>query len=105
MPYESLTRMTLPPGIPVAQTPAERFAQEEQQRAERRQREIAEQRSDTNSPDVRIHAWERLHGLRMPSDPAHPVLNVIAASTRLTPAQIREEQAARAARAQPKQPL
>jgi hypothetical protein len=81
-----------------AHSPAERFAQEEHEREERRRRELAEQRSDANTPDVRIRAWERLHGLRMPSDPAHPVLDVIAVSTRLTLAQVREAQAARAAR-------
>ena len=92
-----------PPAAHTPQTPAERFAQEEHEREERRRRELAEQRSDANTPDVRIRAWERLHGLRMPSDPAHPVLDVIAVSTRLTLAQVREEQAARAARA--KQPV
>lgn len=85
-------------------SPAERFAQEQHQREERKRRELAEQRSDANAPDVRIRAWERLHELRLPSDPAHPVLDVIAVSTRLTLAQVREEQAARAARSQAKHP-
>jgi hypothetical protein len=35
----------------------------------------------------------------MPSDPAHPVLDVIAVSTRLTLEEVREEQRTRAARA------
>lgn len=86
-------------------SPAERFAQEQHQRDERKRRELAEQRSDANSPDVRIRAWERLHELRLPSDPEHPVLDMIAVSTRLTLAQVREEQAARAARPQPKHPI
>jgi len=90
-------------GLPVAQqliqTPAERFAHEEQQREERRSHELAEQRSDTNTPDVRIRSWEKLHGLRLPSDPGHPVLDLIAANTRLTLAQIRAEQGARAVQA------
>ena len=89
--------MTLPTAH--AQTLAERLAQQELEREERRQRELAEQRSDANPPAVRIRAWERLHALRLPSDPAHPVLDVIAISTRLTLAQVREEQDARAARA------
>jgi hypothetical protein len=89
--------MTLPP-VP-AQTPAERFETEKQERAERKRRELAEQRSDANPPDVRIRTWERLHGLRLPSDPAHPILDVVAVSTRLTLAQVQEEQSARAARA------
>lgn len=90
--------MALPAAPQFIQTPSERFAQEEQQRVERRSLQLAEQRSDTNTPDVRIRTWEKLHGLRLPSDPSHPVLDLIAASTRLTLAQVREEQGARAAR-------
>jgi len=90
--------MTLPPAPHVVQTPAERFAQEERERAERRLRQLAEQRSDANPPEARIRTWERLHGLRLPSDPAHPILDLIAVSTRLTLAQVRDEQCARAAR-------
>ena len=81
-----------------AKTAAERLAQEEHERAEKRRQELAEQRSDLNPPDVRIRTWEKVHQLRMPSDPAHPVLDVIAISTRLTLAQVREEQRTRAAR-------
>jgi len=77
--------------------PAERLAHEEFERAEKRRQELAEQRSDLNPPDVRIRAWEKIHQLRLPSDPAHPVLDVIAISTRLTLAEVQEEQRARAA--------
>jgi hypothetical protein len=90
--------MTLPPAHHVIQTPADRFAQEEYERAEKKRRDLAEQRSEANPPDVRIRTWERLHCLRLPSDPAHPILDVIAVSTRLTLAQVRDEQCARAAR-------
>jgi hypothetical protein len=31
---------------------------------------------------VRIRAWEKVHGLRMPADSAHPILEVIAGDTR-----------------------
>lgn len=96
--------MTLPPTQHVIQTPAERVAQAEYERAERKRRELAEQRSEANTPDARIRSWERLHGLRLPSDPAHPILDVIAVSTRLTLAQVQEEQRARAARAAGKGP-
>jgi len=91
--------MTLPAAHQLIQTPAERFAHEEQERVEKKRRELAEQRSDANTPDIRIRAWERFHGLRLPTDPAHPILDVIAVSTRLTLAQVRQEQEARAARA------
>jgi hypothetical protein len=83
----------------IVKTPAERLAHEESERAEKRRRELAEQRSDLNPPDVRIRAWEKIHQLRLPSDPAHPILDVIAVSTRLTLAEVWEEQRSRAARA------
>jgi hypothetical protein len=91
--------MTLPRTGDLVRNPAERLAHEESERAEKRRQELAEQRSDLNPPDVRIRAWEKIHQLRLPSDPAHPILDVIAVSTRLTLAEVREEQRARAARA------
>ncbi len=81
----------------MVRTPGERFAQEESERAEKRRRELAEQRSELNPPDVRIRAWEKIHQLRLPSDPTHPILDVIAVSTRLTLAEVQEEQRTRAA--------
>ena len=97
--------MTSPPAHQLIQTPVGRFAQEDYQREEKRRRELIEQRSDANAPDVRIRAWERLHMLRLPSDPAHPILEVIAVSTRLTLDQVREEQAVRPARSAAKHPI
>jgi hypothetical protein len=78
-------------------THAERLALEEHERAQKRRFELAEQRSDLNPPDVRIRAWEKAHALRLPGDPRHPVLGVIAIGTGLTLAQVRDEQKARAA--------
>lgn len=75
-----------------------RLAVEEHERAEQRRLELAEQRSNLNPPDVRIRTWEKLHGLRMPSDASHPILDVIAVSTRLSLAEVQEEQRARLAR-------
>jgi hypothetical protein len=91
--------MTPPRTGDLTKNPAERLAHEESERAEKRRQELAEQRSDLNPPEVRIRAWEKIHQLRLPSDPAHPILDVIAISTRLTLAQVQEEQRARAARA------
>ena len=79
----------------LVRTHAERLAFEEHERAQRRQLEVAEQHSDLNPPDVRIRMWEKVHALRLPDDPGHPVLDVIATATRLTLAQVREEQRAR----------
>ena len=70
----------------------ERLAREAVKFAERRQMAIAEQYSALNSSSVRIRAWEHLHGLRMPSTPAHPVLRVIAAATQLSMTEVRDEQ-------------
>ena len=78
--------------------PAERLAREEYELSEKRRQELAQQRSGLNPPEVRIRTWERIHQLRMPSDPAHPILDVIAISTRLTLEEVREEQRMRAAR-------
>jgi hypothetical protein len=69
------------PTTELIRTHAERLALEEQERAQKRRLELAEQRSDLNPPDVRIRAWERVHALRLPGDPAHPVLSVIAVGT------------------------
>jgi len=91
--------MTLPRTGDLIKTPAERLAHEDYERAEKRRQELAEQRSELNPPDVRIRTWEKVHQLRLPSDPAHPILDVIAISTRLTLEQVREEQRMRAARA------
>ena len=70
----------------------ERRAREAVKFAERRLMEIAEQCSALNSSTTRIRAWEHLHGLRMPSAPAHPVLWVIAAATQLSMTEVRDEQ-------------
>ncbi len=70
---------------------------ERQTRELRRQQLRAEQRRDSNTPGTRICAWEKLHGLQLPSDPTHPVLLAIASHTRLSVLQVREEQTARAA--------
>jgi hypothetical protein len=90
--------MTTPRTSDLVKSPAERLAQEEFERTEKRRQELAEQRSDLNPPEVRIRAWERIHALRLPSDPAHPILDVIAISTRLTLEEVRQEQRSRAAR-------
>ena len=88
-----------PPALPRDfKSRTEQLAEEELEREKRRSQQLAEQRSDHNPPESRIRAWEQAHGLRMPLDPEHPVLDVIAVSTRLTLAQVQEEQRLRAAR-------
>lgn len=93
-----------PHTVDLVRTAAERLAHEEHERAEKRRQELQEQRSELNPPEVRIRTWERVHQLRLPADPTHPILDVIAISTRLTLADVREEQRLRAARAANKNP-
>jgi hypothetical protein len=75
----------------------ERLALEEEERARKRTSQFEELRSEVNAVPVRIRAWEKMHGLRLPSDPAHPILRVIASNTGISLASLREEQQARAA--------
>jgi hypothetical protein len=88
----------------LVRTAAERLEHEEHERAEKRRQELAGQCSELNPPDVRIRTWEKVHQLRLPADPTHPILDVIAIGTRLTLADVREEQRMRAARAANKTP-
>jgi hypothetical protein len=76
----------------------ERRALEESERAEKKRMDSAEQYSALNSAELRIRAWERVHQLRMPSDPSHPALAAIATATQLTLEDIRNEQRLRVAR-------
>jgi len=59
---------------------------------DRRRAELSELTATTNTPDARIRAWERTHGLTLPRAATHPVLNSIAAATRLTMEQVHAEQ-------------
>jgi hypothetical protein len=79
----------------------QRRAHEELERAELKRADLAEQHSAVNSVDVRIRAWEKVHGLRMPSDPKHRALHAIAAATQLALADVLNEQALRSARRAP----
>jgi hypothetical protein len=76
----------------------ERRALEESERAEKKRLDSAEQYSTLNSADLRIRAWEKVHQLRMPSDPSHPALAAIATATQLTLEDVRNEQRLRVAR-------
>jgi hypothetical protein len=76
----------------------ERRALEESERAEQKRADSAQQYSTLNSADVRIRAWEKLHHLRMPSNPSHPALTAIATATQLTLEDVHNEQRLRSAR-------
>jgi hypothetical protein len=87
-----------PNATELIQTHRARIALEEAERAQQRRDELAAQCSDQNPPEVRIRIWEKLHGLRLPSDASHPILRVIASATRLTLVEVRDEQRGRQAR-------
>ena len=74
-----------------------RIAVEEEERLVRRSRQLEELRAEINSVPVRIRAWEKMHGLSFPTNPAHPILDVIASATGIPIAALREEQQARRA--------
>ena len=76
----------------------ERLALEEEERARKRTSQFEELRSEVNSAPARIRAWEKMHGLRLPSDPAHPILRIIMSTTGVSLASLREEQQARTSR-------
>jgi hypothetical protein len=76
-----------------------RMAVQEEARAQQRRLDLAEQCSDANPPEARIRTWEKLHGLRMPSDPGHPILDIIAIHTRLRAREVQAVQAERSRRA------
>jgi hypothetical protein len=76
----------------------ERLALEEKERAKKRTSQFEELRSEVHSVPVRIRAWEKMHGLRLPSDPNHPILRVIMSTTGISLACLREEQRARSVR-------
>jgi hypothetical protein len=74
-----------------------RLALERAHADERRQTELLELSATTNAPAARIRAWERTHGLTLPRGETHPVLNSVAAATRLTLEQVHDEQRRRLA--------
>jgi hypothetical protein len=69
-----------------------RLAQERADADERRRLELLDLSATTNTPETRIRAWERTHGLTLPRAASHPVLTAVAAATHLTLEQVHAEQ-------------
>ena len=74
----------------------ERMARQQAATLERRQQALIEQSSTLNTPQERIRIWERIHEVTLPRDPAHRLVEIIAANTGLTDADVRDEQQRRA---------
>jgi hypothetical protein len=75
-----------------------RLVHQQAEHAERRRLDLAEQCSRLNTAEQRIRIWERVHEVTLPRDSTHKLVDIIAANTGLTDADVREEQQRRAAR-------
>jgi hypothetical protein len=73
-----------------------RLVHQQAESAERRKSDLAEQSSRLKTPEERIRIWERLHEVNLPRDPAHRLVEIIAANTALTGEDVRDEQRRRA---------
>ena len=73
-----------------------RLVHQQAEAAERRRLDLAEQSSCLKTAGERIRIWERIHEVNLPRDSAHNLVEIIAANTGLTEAEVREEQQRRA---------
>lgn len=73
-----------------------RLAHQQAENAERRKLDLAEQSSRLKTAEERIRIWERLHEVTLPRDPQHRLVQIIAANTGLTDADVHDEQRRRA---------
>ncbi len=73
-----------------------RLIHQQAENAERRRHDLAEQSSRLKTAEERIRIWERVHEIPLPRDSAHRLVEIIAANTGLTDADVREEQQRRA---------
>jgi hypothetical protein len=74
-----------------------RLIHQQAEAAERRRQDLAEQSSRLKTAEERIRIWERIHEVNLPRDSAHNLVEIIAANTGLTDADVRDEQQRRAA--------
>jgi hypothetical protein len=74
-----------------------RLVHQQAEAAERRRFDLAEQSSRLKTAEERIRIWERIHEVTLPRDTAHRLVEIIAANTGLTDADVRDEQRRRAA--------
>ena len=86
------------PHSELIRTHSEMLAAEAEANAAKRRVELEELRSEVNSPEKRIRAWERVHGLTLPRDPNHRILAAIALETKLTLEEVQAVQRNDAAR-------
>jgi hypothetical protein len=80
----------------------ERLARVHAEALERRQQELHEQSAPHNDASARIRIWERLHQIDLPRNPAHRLIDIIAANTGLSASDVLAEQQIRANARAPK---
>jgi hypothetical protein len=90
------TGRTLPSEDPMMDFRA-RLVHQQAEAAERRRFDLAEQSSRLKTAEERIRIWERIHEVTLPRASAHNLVEIIAANTGLTEADVRGEQLRRAA--------
>jgi len=74
-----------------------RLERAQREASERRTQSIVDQRSPSNTPEARVRAWEKLHQVRLPKDPDHVVLVLVAQQTGMPLAEVQEVQRQRIA--------
>lgn len=94
---ESSGRTVPPPGDDSMMDFRARLVHQQAEAAERRRLDLAEQSSRLKTAEERIRIWERIHEVTLPRDSAHNLVEIIAANTGLTEAEVRDEQQRRAA--------
>ncbi|MGA2842130.1 MAG: hypothetical protein ABSG18_18520 [Steroidobacteraceae bacterium] len=96
-PSPSLGRPSIPSGEDPMMDFRARLVHQQAEAAERRRTDLAEQCSRLKTAEERIRIWERIHEVTLPRDSAHNLVEIIAANTGLTEADVRDEQHRRAA--------
>jgi hypothetical protein len=91
-----LGRPTPPPADDPMMDFRARLVHQQAEAAERRRLDLAEQSSRLKTAEERIKIWERIHEVSLPRNAAHNLVEIIAANTGLTEADVREEQQRRA---------
>ena len=95
-PSPSLGRPSIPSGEDPMMDFRARLVHQQAEAAERRRMDLAEQSSRLKTAEERIRIWERIHEVTLPRDSEHRLVQIIAANTGLTDADVRDEQQRRA---------
>jgi hypothetical protein len=96
-PNQAMGRPVQPSGDDPMMDFRARLVHQQAEAAERRRHDLAEQSSRLKTAEERIRIWERIHEVTLPRDSAHRLVEIIAANTGLTDADVRDEQQRRAA--------